>query len=281
MPRHTEFHDATLNLLFGSIAGTVSRTATAPLELLKIRMQNSHVSGGGIVEMIRGERRGVLSLWKGNGANCVRIAPQTAINFATRELCEARLAAALPGAHPALLALASGSAAGGVSMAAIYPLENARTRLSLQSDGSHYRGLADVFRKTPARQLYQGLGTSLFGFIPYNAIMFTAHRQICSAGVFPDSAAGGLLAGGLSGCAAVTVTYPTDLIRRRQQIGGMFAQEGPPAGSFVQTARRIVAREGARGLYSGLSACYAKIFPSNAIAMYMFSQLKERAHVKN
>lgn len=276
----TEADAALRNLACGSAAGAVSRTLTAPLELLKIRQQNRHVAGGGgLLEMVRREKRGLLSLWKGNGANCLRIAPQSAINFAARELCEGRLAAAVPGAPPALLALASGSAAGAVSMAAIYPLENARTRLSLQSGGSHYSGLWDVFRKTPPRELYRGLRTSLAGFTPFNAIMFATHRLITDSGLVRAGGegvageAGKLLAGGLAGCAAVTVTYPTDLIRRRQQIGGMFAAAGAREEPMLRVARDIVRREGWRGLYRGLGACYAKIFPSNAIAMYTFAAL--------
>ena len=42
----------------------------------------------------------------------------------------------------------SGAVSGSIAMAAIYPLENIRTRLSLQSNKEHYNGIVDVFKKT-------------------------------------------------------------------------------------------------------------------------------------
>ena len=68
--------------LSGAIAGCVSRTTTAPLDRLKIIMQ----AGKGdatIVNMCRYmyNEGGLIGFWRGNGINCVKIAPESAAKF--------------------------------------------------------------------------------------------------------------------------------------------------------------------------------------------------------
>jgi hypothetical protein len=72
------------SLFAGGVAGAVSRTATSPLERLKVMKQvqmGDKYKGviAPLVQMYREE--GLLSYWKGNGTNVVRIAPYSAIQF--------------------------------------------------------------------------------------------------------------------------------------------------------------------------------------------------------
>ena len=67
------------NLICGAIAGCVSRTSTAPLELKKLQMQNPFIPNTTIRDVVK--KKAFHILWKGNFTNCIRIAPQTAINF--------------------------------------------------------------------------------------------------------------------------------------------------------------------------------------------------------
>ena len=67
------------SLLIGGIAGIVSRTLTAPVELLKMQQQNRFIPNTTLREVVRIE--GITGLWKGNFTNCVRIFPQMSINY--------------------------------------------------------------------------------------------------------------------------------------------------------------------------------------------------------
>merc|ERR1712086_465622 len=68
-------------LISGAFAGVSSRTLTAPLERLKTLVQtqtnqNAVTLGRNIVQT-----QGVRSLWRGNLANCLKVAPVKAVKF--------------------------------------------------------------------------------------------------------------------------------------------------------------------------------------------------------
>ena len=67
------------NFVIGGLAGIVSRTLTAPVELYRIQQQNYFMPNSTIRDVIKKE--GIRYLWKGNGVNCVRVFPQYAINW--------------------------------------------------------------------------------------------------------------------------------------------------------------------------------------------------------
>ena len=74
---------------------TVSRTCTAPLDRLKIFFQvQSMKTGGERITVMSGFRHmlkegGVRSLWRGNGVNALKIAPESAIRFYAYEYVSA------------------------------------------------------------------------------------------------------------------------------------------------------------------------------------------------
>ena len=63
-------------LVVGGLAGCVSRTATAPLERIKIQAQTRGLAGsifGELGRIVKAE--GVKALFAGNGANLIRVFP--------------------------------------------------------------------------------------------------------------------------------------------------------------------------------------------------------------
>ena len=73
--------------LAGGVAGAVSRTVVSPLERLKILFQIQSVGreeykmsvGKGLAKMWRDE--GWRGFMRGNGTNCIRIVPYSAVQF--------------------------------------------------------------------------------------------------------------------------------------------------------------------------------------------------------
>lgn len=274
----TNAYEFCINMAIGGPSAVISRTLTAPLELLKIQQQNRFLPNTTLREVLKKE--GITGLWKGNLANTIRIFPQSAINFACFQFAKTYLFTWLE-TQPTVMNFFAGTFAGIVSMASIYPLENIRSRLSLQTNKTHYHGVVDVFRKTPIKTLYNGLRMSLIGFAPYNALNFMFYNLFKDVGgslqkdnhtLIPASLIQ-LIAGGFAGMCAVSFTYPTDLIRRRLQLQG-FDTRVPKYKGILDCACKIYTTEGGiHALYRGLGACYIKIFPAIAIQFWMMETL--------
>ncbi|KAF9602076.1 hypothetical protein IFM89_024843 [Coptis chinensis] len=78
------------SLVAGGVAGGVSRTAVAPLERLKIllQVQNPHtIKYNGTIQGLKyiWRTEGFRGLFKGNGTNCARIVPNSAVKFYSYE----------------------------------------------------------------------------------------------------------------------------------------------------------------------------------------------------
>lgn len=85
--RYTVSQPVTAAFMAGGVAGAVSRTVVSPLERLKILYQVQSVGRDeyrlsvfkGLAKMWREE--GWKGLMRGNGANCLRIVPYSAVQF--------------------------------------------------------------------------------------------------------------------------------------------------------------------------------------------------------
>lgn len=256
------------DFLIGGLAGTFSRTIVAPIELFRIQKQASFIPNSSLRDVYKKE--GIRYFWKGNMANCARIFPQMAINFAvfnnTKDLNKKIIKN-----NDKLSNFFSGAMAGSISMVATYPLETTRTYLSLQTNKNKYKNINDVLRKTPVKQIYQGLGVSMFGFALWSGIQYSTFFTLKNnfKDTYLDSK---LLLGGLSGCIAVTISYPTDLLRRRLQLQG-FDKTVPVYKNAFHGVVQILKKEGIKGFYKGLMANYLKTFPQTALQFWALGNL--------
>jgi len=277
--RHTP---AWKSLTSGGIAGAVSRSATAPLERLKIVMQmqslpTSQAKYTGIldasIQIVKKE--GVLAFWRGNATNVIRIAPYSAIGFFTFERLKSVFKKDKP--DSAWMRIVAGGMAGGCASTATYPLDLIRTRLTLQGQTTlvKYNGilhaLTSVAKTEGIIALYKGIGTTLAGIIPYNAINFTTYdtvKHLIDANGKLSSMQS-LWCGAFSGSVAATATYPLDLLRRhmqmRAELGGSKVYSG-----LWDACLHIFQAHGIRGFFSGLVACYMKVIPSSAIGFMVY-----------
>jgi solute carrier family 25 phosphate transporter 23/24/25/41 len=162
------------------------------LERLKILMQvqgNEKVYTGvwqGMSHMWRGD--GLRGLFKGNGLNCIRIIPNSAIKFLTYEQLTRKISHALidaggDGQMTPALRLAAGAGAGIVGMSATYPMDMVRGRITIQ-DGTNqqYRGLVHATRRIVAEEgvlaLWRGWLPSVIGVVPYVGLNFAVYETL-------------------------------------------------------------------------------------------------------
>ncbi|XP_066563808.1 calcium-binding mitochondrial carrier protein SCaMC-3b isoform X2 [Amia ocellicauda] len=271
-------------LIAGAIAGAVSRTGTAPLDRLKVFLQ---VQGGTLGWRVLGGLRGMVqeggvrSLWRGNGINVLKIAPETAIKFMAYEQIK-RVIRGKEGSLRVHERFIAGSLAGATAQTVIYPMEVLKTRLTLRRTGQ-YSGMMDcagqILRREGLRAFYKGYLPNMLGIIPYAGIdlavyetLKTSWLQRYSAGS-PDP---GVLV--LLGCGTVSSTcgqlasYPLALIRTRMQAQA--SVEGAPQLSMVGQFRHIVSREGLPGLYRGLAPNFLKVIPAVSISYVVYENTK-------
>jgi solute carrier family 25 phosphate transporter 23/24/25/41 len=276
-------------LLSGGIAGAVSRTVTSPLERLKVMRQvqtTGNAYGGMLSAFTRMYREeGLRSYWKGNGANVMRIAPYSAVQFLAFDQYKHLL---MPNGsnseyHVALRFIAGGLS-GATSAFLCYPLDLVRSHLTVQTTVRHYNGMWDGMR-TIARTdgflgLYRGLVPTLFGIAPYNAINFSVFdvlkRHFLPQKSDPWFDAINFSLGAAAGTTAALITYPTDVLRRRMQLSGMKieAVNLPTYRNSWHCIQHTVATEGVRGMYKGMIPCVMKVAPSMAISFALHERLR-------
>lgn len=132
----------------------------------------------------------------------------------------------------------------------------------------------------PILKFYRGFAVTVMGMIPYAGTSFLVFGQCKTLlqnmfgnnnkekgqtflGLHPSKAAVDLSAGALAGAISQTAAYPFEVVRRRQQIGGII-RPGNILG-VNETALWIWRTSGWRGFYVGLSIGFLKVVPMTSI----------------
>lgn len=174
---------------------------------------------------------GLTGMWRGNGINVIKIAPESAIKFAAYEQCK-RLILGEQRDTPLAIheRFLAGATAGAVSQTVIYPLEVLKTRLALRRTGQ-YNGILDAARKIYAREglrcFYKGYIPNILGIVPYAGIDLAVYETLKKKYISRYSANNEqpgmllLLACGSASCTLGQVcSYPLALVRTRLQAQG-------------------------------------------------------------
>ncbi|EFP04854.1 hypothetical protein GCK72_014404 [Caenorhabditis remanei] len=280
-----------IDLLIGGVSATVSKTAVAPIERVKIllQVQYSHKDipadkryKGIIDAFIRvPKEQGFLSFWRGNLTNVIRYFPTQAFNFAFNDLYKSILLKNIKRENNVLSysvrTLVSGGLAGCSSLCIVYPLDFIRTRLS--ADINHhtnreYKGLVDCTVKTVRNEgfsaLYRGFSISLQTYFIYRSVYFGLYDAIRNT-INTDKKklpfyASFAIAQGVTVLSSY-LTYPWDTVRRRMMVKGQLSTS-----KALAAAKKIVHEEGFRGLYKG---ALANIFRSagGALVMALYEEI--------
>lgn len=276
----------------GGVSAAVSKTAAAPIERVKLLIQNQDemIKQGrlarkydGIMECFRrtAAEEGVVSFWRGNTANVIRYFPTQALNFAFKDKFKAMFGFKKSEGYWPWFAgnLASGGLAGATSLFFVYSLDYARTRLANDAKATkgggdrQFNGLFDVYKKTLASDgiagLYRGFGPSVVGIIVYRGLYFGLYdslKPVVLVGPLEGNFLAAFLLGWTVTTGASTASYPLDTVRRRMM---MTSGQAVKYKSSFDAFKQIVAAEGVRSLFKGCGANILRgVAGAGVISMY-------------
>ena len=171
-----------LNFFLGGISATIAKTSVAPTERVKLILQTQSSKGSlmtkrysGITDCLKNvvENEGFKSLWKGNGINVIKIFPMNALNLALKDLFGKWIYVKNPEQNKMKFlgaSVLSGGLAGACAITTIFPLDFARTRLSvdINSGGKRqFKGFFDclskVLKQDGIRGCYNGISMAITG----------------------------------------------------------------------------------------------------------------------
>jgi len=267
-----------IDFLMGGVSAAVSKTAAAPIERVKLLIQNQDemLKSGRLAQPYKGigecfgrviKEEGFAALWRGNLANVLRYFPTQALNFAFKDSFKRMFGFNKDkdgywkwfGGN-----LASGGLAGAASLTLVYSLDYARTRLANDNKAAkkgggerQFNGLVDVYRKTLATDgvagLYRGFNISCVGIIVYRGLyfgMYDSFKPLLPGNLKDSFLASFFLGWGIT-IGAGLASYPIDTIRRRMM---MTSGEAVKYKSSLHAFQEIMAKEGTSSLFKGAGA---------------------------
>merc|ERR1719473_1643947 len=212
------------DFLAGGVAGAVAKTATAPIERVKLLIQtqdaNPKIISGevprytGIVNCFTrvGSEQGFAAFWRGNTVNVIRYFPTQAFNFAFKD-----------------------------TIKGLFPKYNPKSEFGM-------------FFAT-----YNGFGVSVVGIIAYRGPYFGVYDTLKEKNPYKkDKGFVGLFSkfciAQFTAIVAGFISYPFDTVRRRLQMQSDKPKEQWLYSGTVDCAIKIVKVEGIGAMFKGFAA---------------------------
>merc|ERR1711981_1553120 len=288
-----------IDFLAGGVSGAIAKTCTAPIERVKLIIQtqdaNPLIMSGeiprytGIMNCFTrvGAEQGIAAFWRGNFVNILRYFPTQAFNFAFKDTIKGWFPKYSPKTNFWAffgVNMASGGLAGAGSLCIVYPLDYARTRLAsdVGSGKTQFNGLFDCIKKTVKGggfgALYNGLGVSIVGIIPYRGVYFGLFDTLSAYNPYEKNDNGLLRASSKFVCAQTSAiaagyaSYPFDTVRRRLQM-----QSEKPQSEWVYKGTsdcfgKILKNEGSSALFKGAGANALRTVGA-ALVLVLYSEI--------
>merc|ERR1712001_451473 len=180
-----------------------------------------------------------------------------------------------------LKGIIAGGITGGIEICITYPTEYVKTQLQLDEKVGKYKGIVDCTKQTVRergiRGLYRGLSVSVYGSIPKSAVRFGSFEQFKRmrmdnrGNLAPvDRMLCGLGAGV---CEAIFAVTPMETVKVKFINDQRSAN--PKYMGFFHGVRSIIAEQGIKGTYQGLTATIMKQGSNQAIRFYVMESLKD------
>jgi len=261
------------NFMLSGVAAAVSKTAAAPIERVKLLVQNQDemIRQGRLAEPYKGvvdcvqktlRSEGVIPFWRGNLANVLRYFPTQALNFAFKDTIKAlfKVDKNAPQYVKFGTNILSGGLAGSLSLTVVYSLDFARTRLANDAKGKggerQFNGLIDVYAKTlktdGIQGLYRGFTISCVGIFIYRGMYFGLYDSLKPILLGADASVlmSFLLGWGVTIFSGL-MSYPIDTVRRRMM---MTSGSGVKYKGSIDCAVQVIKNEGFMSLMKGAGA---------------------------
>jgi solute carrier family 25 (adenine nucleotide translocator) protein 4/5/6/31 len=291
--------DFLINFLAGGVSGAVAKTCTAPIERVKLLIQtqdaNPKIISGevkrytGIVDCFSrvSSEQGIKAFWRGNLTNIIRYFPTQAFNFAFKDSIKAMFPKADKRTEFGkffMINMFSGGMAGAGSLMIVYPLDYARTRLAsdVGSGKQQFNGLADCLKQTVknggVKALYNGIGVSIMGIIPYRGAYFGLFDTLSGYNPYQKDANTLIRASSKFACAQASAiaagytSYPFDTVRRRLQMQSEKPKEEWVYQGTVDCFNKIVKNEGTAALFKGAGANALRTIGA-AMVLVLYSEI--------
>jgi solute carrier family 25 (mitochondrial adenine nucleotide translocator), member 4/5/6/31 len=261
------------NFMLSGVAAAVSKTAAAPIERVKLLVQNQTemIKQGRLDKPYTGvmdctmrtfRNEGVLPFWRGNLANVLRYFPTQALNFAFKDTIKGMFKTAkdAPQYEKFGKNILSGGVAGSLSLMFVYSLDYCRTRLANDAKAKgkerEFNGMVDVYVKTIKSDglvgLYRGFVISCVGIFIYRGMYFGLYDSLKPILLGDNNSV--LLSFALGWAVTITaglMSYPIDTIRRRMMMtSGQAVKYKGSMDCFVQ----VMKNEGFMSLMKGAGA---------------------------
>jgi solute carrier family 25 (adenine nucleotide translocator) protein 4/5/6/31 len=266
------------DFLLSGTAAVTSKTIAAPIERIKMVVQNQDemLKRGTLDRPFKGiidcgnwivKNEGFGAFWRSNFTNCIRYFPTQALNFAFKGQIKPYFKGSKEDSKIVSLTknVAAGGLAGGGSLAFVYSLDYARTRLANDLKATkgekagkrEFNGIIDVYRKTLASDgivgLYRGFVISFVGIFIYRGFYFGLYDTIVEPLGQDTSFAIKFVVGYAVTVIAGVLSYPIDTIRRRMIMTSGGSKELMYKSS-MDCAVKIMKAEGFTSFFKGAGA---------------------------
>lgn len=179
--------------------------------------------------------------------------------------------------------IVAGGITGGIEICITYPTEYVKTQLQLdqRSATPRFKGIGDVIQQTVKTNgvsgLYRGLSVLVYGSIPKSAVRFGAFEELKKRAVDEKGnlAPSKRLACGLGAGVAEAIFAVTPMETVKVKFINDQASQSPKYRGFAHGIRCIVAEQGIRGVYQGVTATIMKQGSNQAIRFYVMETLKD------
>ncbi|KAJ3088421.1 hypothetical protein HK102_008792 [Quaeritorhiza haematococci] len=285
------FHVRLKYFVAGGIAGAISRTATAPLDRIRVILQTqtfpSPTKNSGPFSNVLSAFRavynsgGLRAFYRGNGLNVVKIIPESALKFVVFEQVKLSIAQVQGHGDSGDIGMAGRFAAGGVaglvSQFAIYPLETVKTRLMAEISQKELKSVPASTSPTSTKKASSSSLPSTSSSLSSSSA--SKISSSASAASDPRLAFQGSAFGTTTAAAKptppATTSSTTGFMRCYGSSSGAAAVTGSKDASLVWTTMRSMWREGGiRPFYRGCVPSLVGIVPYAGIDLAIFETLK-------